>query len=65
MIYHGTVRDGVVVFLEDVHLPEGTPVVIQPLESPAVPAAPLTWEGTLRDGVPVFVPASSSVTPDL
>jgi len=41
MIYRGTVQDGVIVLPADVHLPEGTTVAVQPLESPLASSTPL------------------------
>ena len=37
MVYRGRVTNGVVVLEDDVRLPEGTPVTVQPVEKPIAP----------------------------
>lgn len=58
MIYRGTVRGGVVVLPSDVHLPDGQDVTVQPVESQTAQAPPTSWQGAMRNGVPVFPPSN-------
>jgi hypothetical protein len=39
VVFRGSIHNGVVVFDGDVHLPEGTPVVVESLQAGAVPSA--------------------------
>lgn len=65
MIYRGTVRDGVVVFPPEVHLPDGLDVTVQPVQSPPSPKNPATRQNALRNGVPVFPASNFQRAPDL
>ena len=59
MVYHGTVRGGVVVLAPGTELPEGITVTVQPQQCDREEAA---TSYTLRNGVPVF-PKLESATP--
>ncbi len=65
MIYRGTVRNGVVILPPDVHLPDGLDVAVQPVESKSAPTIPTSWQGAMRNGVPVFPPSSFDTAPNL
>ena len=65
MIYRGKVRNGVVVLPPDVHLPDGLDVSVQPLESPSPQPVPSSWQGGMRNGVPVFPTSKVEAVPDL
>ncbi len=47
MIYRGHVKEGTIILDEDISLPDGTPVTIQPVEPPAgaqQPEVPTLYE---------------------
>jgi hypothetical protein len=64
MVYHGTVRGGVVVFPPDIHLAEGLNVTVQPVAQPPT-HQPAIKQWQVRNGVPIFPRSDPTATIDL
>jgi len=47
MVYQGTIQNGVVVFDNGIHLPEGTPVRVEPVKQDAATPAPVREDDDL------------------
>jgi hypothetical protein len=65
MVYHGTVRGGVVVFPPNVHLAEGLNVTVQPVATPTTGHPFKAPSPQVRNGVPIFRRTDPNATIDL
>jgi hypothetical protein len=64
MIYRGRFRGGVIVLEPGVRLPEGTEVVVQPVEVEIAGTRPSSPR-VMRNGVPVFPRSTNELRPGL
>lgn len=65
MTYQGTVRGGVVVLEPGAHLPDGLSVTVQPAIEQKQTDGGDKLSITMRNGVPVFMPNTTTVRPSL
>ncbi len=65
MVYQGTIRGGVVILEPGTQLPDGLTVTVQPVTEQGLRPAPVSFPGSIRNGVPIFTSDADACAPGL